>query len=134
MGKFIHVRAAKFGIQPGEQAELVNDGTYGKALAEYLRTKLIERGYAAPYVCCEDWGWWVELKTAPFAFGVCIYGIERPDGSLDLCCTDGAAGPRCWNWKQFRFLDTRLWAEKLHADLLAIFGRRQRGKRAGRVG
>lgn len=62
----------------------------------------------------------MELKTAPFAFGVCVYGIERPDGSLDLCCTDGAAGPRCWNWKQFRFLDTRLWAEKLHADLLAI--------------
>jgi hypothetical protein len=50
---------------------------YGKALAQYLQLKLGERGYDAPFICCEDWGWWVELK-APFTFGVCIYcGPER---------------------------------------------------------
>ena len=37
MGNFIHIRSSKFPILPGEKEELVNDGMYGKALAEYLR-------------------------------------------------------------------------------------------------
>ena len=72
MDKLIHIRSAKFPILPGEREELVNEGMYGKALAQYLQGKLRERGYAAPFICCEDWGWWVELKAAPVAFGVCI--------------------------------------------------------------
>jgi hypothetical protein len=34
--KFIHISSAKFPILRGEKEELVNEGTYGKALAEYL--------------------------------------------------------------------------------------------------
>jgi hypothetical protein len=121
MGRFIHIRSSKFPILPGEKEELVNEGTYGKALAEYLRSQLQERGHDAPFVCCEDWGWWVELKTAPFAFGVCIYSGPEEDGSLDFACTDGASGPRKWNWKKFRFVETTPWVNKLHDDLMAIF-------------
>ena len=72
MKTFIHIRSTRFPILPGEEEELLNEGTYGKALAEYLQAELAKRGYDAPFVCCEDWGWWVELK-APFTFGVCIY-------------------------------------------------------------
>jgi hypothetical protein len=54
MHNFIHVRSAKFPILPGEREELVNDGTYGKALAEYLQKELTDRGYHAPFVCGED--------------------------------------------------------------------------------
>ena len=50
---------------------MMNEGTYGKALARYLQEKLQERGCLAPFVGCENWGWWVELKNAPFTFGVC---------------------------------------------------------------
>jgi hypothetical protein len=57
MGKFIHIRSSKFPILPGEKEELVNNGMYGKALAEYLQAKLRNRGYDAPFVCCEDWSW-----------------------------------------------------------------------------
>ena len=56
MAGFIHVKSSKFPILSGEKEELVNDGTYGKALAEYLRVKLMERGYSVPFGCCEDWG------------------------------------------------------------------------------
>jgi hypothetical protein len=121
MGQFIHIRSAKFPILPGEKEELVNDGMYGKALAEYLQAKLKERGYYAPFVCCEDWGWWVELKNAPFAFGVCIYCGPKTDGMLDLFCTDGATSSRIWSWRKFAFIDTAPWAQKLHGDLVAIF-------------
>ena len=98
----------------------MNNGMYGKALAEYLQAKLRNRGYDAPFVCCEDWGWWVELKTAPFAFGACIYSGPEEDGPVDFVCTDGAAAPRKWSWKRFRFVDTSLWVEKLHEDLMAV--------------
>jgi hypothetical protein len=120
MGKFIHIRSSKFPILPGEKEELVNDGMYGKALAEYLQAKLKDRGYLVPFVCCEDWGWWVELQTAPFAFGVCIY--SKPEvGPVELVCTDGATGPRKWSWKRFGFVDTTPWVTRLHDDLLAVF-------------
>jgi hypothetical protein len=121
MGKFIHIKSSKFPILPGEKEELVNDGMFGKALAEYLQAKLTDRDYNAPAVCCEDWGWWVELKIAPFGFGVCIYSGPEEDGPVDFVCTDGAIGPRKWSWKRFRFVDTSPWVEKLHADLMAIF-------------
>lgn len=121
MDKFIHIRSTKFPILPGEKEELVNEGMYGKALAEYLQAKLRDRGYDAPFVSCEDWGWWVELKTAPFTFGVCIYCGPERDGPLDLFCTDGAAGRRQWCWRRFRFVETTPWVEKLHEDLVSIF-------------
>ena len=121
MGKFIHIRSSKFPILPGEKEELVNDGMYGKALGEYLQAQLTDRDYDAPFVCCEDWGWWLELKTAPFAFGVCIYAGPEEDGPVDFVCTDGATGLRKWSWKRFRFVDTSPWVRKLHEDLLAIF-------------
>lgn len=38
MGPFIRVQSPKFAIVPGEAEELVNDGMYGKALAEYSQT------------------------------------------------------------------------------------------------
>lgn len=121
MDKFIHIRCAKFPILPGETEELVNEGMYGKALALYLQSQLQERGYHAPFVCCEDWGWWVELKGAPFAFGVCIYCGPIEDGPSEFLCTDGAAAKRKWSWKQFRLVDTTPWVDRLHTDLLAIF-------------
>lgn len=121
MGKFIHIRSAKFPILPGEEEELVNEGMYGKALAEYLQVKLKDLGYNAPFVCCEDWGWWVELKDAPFAFGVCIYCGPDVDGVLDLFCTDGATALKKWSWRKFGFIETTPWAQKLHQDLVSIF-------------
>ena len=125
MSRFIHLRSSKFPILPGEKDEVVNDGLYGKALAEYLQLSLGERGYDAPFVCCEDWGWWVELNAAPFAFGVCIYsgdysGDEK-DGPADFVCTDGASGRRQWSWKKLRFIDSSPWVDKLFDDMMAIF-------------
>jgi hypothetical protein len=121
MDKFIHIRSPKFAILPGEKEELVNEGMYGKALAQYLQGKLKERGYDAPFFCCEDWGWWVELKGTPFVFGVCIYCGPERDRLLDLFCTDGATRPKQWSWRKFRFVDTTVWSAKLYEDLISIF-------------
>ena len=121
MGKFIHIRSPKFPILPGEDDEIINDGMYGKALSEYLQSRLIERRYEAPFVCAEDWGWWVELRGAPFTFGVSIYALPETNDPIEFVCTDGAVSPRKWSWKQFRFIDTAPWADKLHKDMIEIF-------------
>jgi hypothetical protein len=119
---FIHIRSAKFPVLPGEEEEIVNPGMFGKALGEYLQAELGKRGYDAPFVCAEDWGWWVELTSAPFTLGVCIYAGPREGEQAEFLCADGAtAGTRAWNWKQFRFIDTAPWIDVLYEDLLAIF-------------
>lgn len=121
MSKFIHIRSSAFPILADEEPELVNEGTYGKALAEFLQAALIARGYDSPFVCCEDWGWWVELKGAPFAFGVCVYCLDSASDPMEFVCTDGALSNRKWSWKRFRFVDTAPWTDKLLDDLTAIF-------------
>ncbi len=122
MGTFIHIRSSKFPVLPGEKDELVNEGMYGKALAEYLRLRLSERGYDVTSICCEDWGWWVGLKATPFTFGVCIYsGRDEEGGPQEFACTDDAIGPKKWSWKKLRFIETSTWVKKLHGDLMAVF-------------
>jgi hypothetical protein len=120
-GGFIQIKASKFPVLPGEKEELVNEGMYGKALAQYLQAKLVDLGYDAPFICCEDWGWWVELRGAPFVFGVCIYSKAREEGPVDFVCTAGVSLPRKWSWKKFRFVDTSTWVEKLDRDMIAVF-------------
>lgn len=120
MDQFLHIRSSKFPILPGEEEELVNDGIYGKALALYLQQQLVERGYDAPFVCCEDWGWWVELKMAPFAYGVCVYRFDQDKEPAEFCCTDAPVGKRKFSWQKFRLIETAPYREKLFADLKSI--------------
>lgn len=98
-----------------------NEGLYGKSLAQYLQENLASRGYDVPFICCEDWGWWVSL-AAPFDFGVCIYAAPN-DGKdpEEFVCTDSTGGRRAWSWRKFRFIDTAPWSKKLDQDLIAIF-------------
>ena len=120
MDRFIHIRSSKFSILPGEKEELVNEGTYGKALAQYLKEKLSDQGYASPFVCCEDWGWWVELSGASFVSGVCVYSKVENDRLFDFVCVCEPDEGRTWSWRRFRFVDTSSWALKLQSDLLKI--------------
>ncbi len=121
MKDFIHLRSARFPELPGETEEMVNPGTVGKALALHLQERLQANGREVPFLCCEDWGWWVELADAPFRFGVCIYSQPAEGEAMEFCCTDGVVAERIWQWRRFRFIDTAPWAEALHGELLAIF-------------
>lgn len=121
MGKFIHIKSAKFPVLSGEEEEIFNEGTYGKALAEYLQIKLTERGYTVPFVCAEDWGWWVELSLTSIRSGVCIYAIPETSDPIEYICTDGFNGDKKWSWSKFRFIDIKPMAAKLFDDLNDIF-------------
>lgn len=118
---FIHIKSAKFPILPGEEEELVNEGMYGKALALYLESSLKELHYDVPFICCEDWGWWVEIKGQPFTLGVCIYGSADLDTTHELCVMVSIQPGRKWSWKRFGFVDTTSRVTTLFEDLRDIF-------------
>jgi hypothetical protein len=120
-GKFIHIRSSKFPILSGEDDEIVNEGMYGKALAEYLQVQLGAKSYEVPFHSAEDWGWWVELAGEPFKFGVCIHSAAPYGKGDEFVCTEGSLKPRHWRWSKFRFVDKTDAAEKLERELIEIF-------------
>ena len=119
---YIHVRSPKFVVHPGEDDELVNEGMYGKSLALYLWNELKKNGYEVPFICCEDWGWWMEIAGHPFALGLCIYGqLNEKTNQLELSTTVSPEEGRRWSWSRLRLVDTSPVVQKLHADVVAIF-------------
>ncbi|MEN1682082.1 MAG: hypothetical protein AAGJ46_21085 [Planctomycetota bacterium] len=120
MRRFFLVRSAKFPVLDDESEELVNEGTYGKALALYLQSALRDRGYDTPFVCCEDWGWWVELKLPQKAIGVCCYRLSPEAGISDFVCSPSPESPRMWSWRRFRFVDLSDQIAALRQDLTSI--------------
>jgi hypothetical protein len=78
-------RSDLFRIDLQEDAE-TNPFCYGKALAEWIRTKFGELGYQPELAIAEDWGWCVMLKRDPFPLWIgCgnerseFYGSVTPD-------------------------------------------------------
>jgi hypothetical protein len=107
---------------PGEAEELVNEGMYGKACAQYLQTALARHGYSIPRITCEDWGWWVEVAELDFACGIGVYGkqIEKTQ-DLDLCVTVLTPKGKKWSWRKLRSIDTTTEVERLHEAIRGIF-------------
>lgn len=120
MAAGIHISSTRFPILPGEEAELVNEGTYGKALAEYLAAKLQERSWDVPFVCCEDWGWWVSVKGQPFELGLCCYGASDAGEKPELYVMLSREGGRKWSWRQFRSIDTTARVDALFDEIKDI--------------
>lgn len=119
---FLHIRSPKLRILPGEDDELVNEGMYGKACAQYLQSNLANRGYSIPFVVCEDWGWWVEVKGLDFTCGIGVYGLQIDDSDdLDLCVTVLTPKGRKWNWTKLRSIDTSAEVDRLHDAIRSIF-------------
>ncbi|GAA5496401.1 hypothetical protein SAMN02745181_0296 [Rubritalea squalenifaciens DSM 18772] len=118
---FIHIHSRKFPIQPEEADESVNEGIYGKALADYLAEQLRTRGYQVPFTCGEDWGWWVEILGQPYSLGCCVYGASDADENPELCVKISRDPERKWSILKFRMIDTHARVGKLQEDLKAIF-------------
>lgn len=121
MPKFLHIRSAKFPVLPGEDDELFNEGTHGKAFAMYLQDALTQHGYNCPSYCCEDWGWWVAVRLPTKAIGLCCYRLGPDDGTCDLVCSPSPQKDLVWSWSKLRFIDLRDELEVLIASLVKVF-------------
>ena len=101
----IVIETDKFPILEGEEEELVNEGMYGKGLCLYLQKELPSEGMEAPFFCCEDWGWWIEVKDKDYVLGLCIY--SDPDGGPGInpkkyVVISSITNETKWSWSKFR--------------------------------
>jgi hypothetical protein len=79
-------KSDRFAIEPGEDEE-TNPFCYGRQLASWMRTQLIEKGYAVEDVIPEDWGWCVMCARKPFMLWVGCVSLHdnektRPEGAI----------------------------------------------------
>lgn len=66
----IWIKSTSFEVEEGEDSE-TNKGIYGKALAQWLASKLKENGEKVVDVIAEDWGRCILLKEKPPTFIGC---------------------------------------------------------------
>ena len=121
MARFILIRSSKFPVLEGEESELVNPGTYGKAFALYLQSILVAKGYEIPLVCCEDWGWWVELKLEHMTIGLCCYREHDENTECRFVCSTSPENNRVWSWRKFCTIDLTSELDRLVDDLTTAF-------------
>lgn len=102
-GTCIELHSDKFPILSGEEDEIVNDGTYGKALCIYLENKLPLAGVEVVRFLCEDWGWWIEVRVKEFTLGLQIYSDSMPgEHPRKYAIMSGIDKNRIWSWRKFR--------------------------------
>jgi len=75
-----------FEIIPGEDLA-TNPGRYGKSLADWLASKLPEKGYEVQDVIPEDWGWCIVCKQGPVRLWVGC-------GAMDMVSVGNQSTPR----------------------------------------
>lgn len=105
MTEFLHIRTAKFPVLEGEEDEIVNPGTYGKSFAEFIQQSLDKAGFDVPFICCEDWGWWVEVALPQKRIGITCYRNHDDNRECDFVCSPSPEKNRVWIWSKFRFVD-----------------------------
>lgn len=66
----IWIKSTSFGVEDGEDSE-TNKGVYGKALSQWLASKLKENGEQVVDVIAEDWGRCILLIKNPPTFIGC---------------------------------------------------------------
>lgn len=119
---YIQIQTSQFPILNDEEDELVNPNTYGKSFARYLESHLKKRGYVIPFICCEDWGWWVEVSFEAMNDGICCYREHDENSECKFVCAPGLEPGRKWSWRKFRFIDVSNEHDKLVSNLMSIFG------------
>lgn len=119
--EFVQIESDKFPIQPGEDEEIVNDGMYGKALAEYLQKEMVKIGYDAPSFCAEDWGWWLGVSKDNYKSGLCIYCTSEPPALKTYAICEEAQSFTKWSWSKFKKISYEKEILQLRADLMSVF-------------
>lgn len=76
-------RSTLFEAEPGED-EQTNPRIYGRQLARWLKTRMVQCGYEVEEIIAEDWGWCVMCQRTPYSLWIgCAnvgdYDTEKPD-------------------------------------------------------
>ncbi|RXK53518.1 hypothetical protein ESB00_17650 [Oleiharenicola lentus] len=82
----VRFRSKKFPPYESEEEQL-NPGIWGKRLAEYLATRLAEKGIETGEINAEDWGWFLPIKTTGPAIALCCGHQDGEDDEF-LCFSE----------------------------------------------
>ena len=82
----VEFRSSQFPPYDGEE-EQINQGLWGRRLAEYLARQLAEKGIATEQMVAEDWGWYIPVRNEGFQLALCC-GHQNGDDDEFLCFTD----------------------------------------------
>jgi hypothetical protein len=115
MKTHVTFRSSKFPPYEGEQEE-INDGIWGRRLAEYLSQELTRRGVAVGKVVAEDWGCYIPVEDEAGWLGFCC-GHQHGDDDEFQCFTDPST-PIVRKW--FRKVDRTASLERLIGAVRAI--------------
>ena len=78
----------------------------GMPLDEITTADLLKKaGYAIPFIVCEDWGWWVEVKLPAKSIGITCYRDHDENTECEFVCSPSPEKDKVWNWPKFRFVD-----------------------------
>lgn len=115
MRTHIELRTASFPADPDE-AELINEGRYGRKLAEYLGANLPTFGFDIEGIHPEDWGWQIQLRNEEFNLWIGVGNYdEYEDGFL---CFIEPSKPSVRRW--FKKIDTTQTITRLSEALDSI--------------
>lgn len=101
-------RSDLFGVEPGED-EGTNPGRYGRGLAQWLASRLAERGYVGANAAPEDWGWRIDWESPAFRGWVGC-------GNMDGMDESAAASSESLTWHCFPVVDVPVLARLLRRD------------------
>lgn len=118
---FVHIRTDLFQPMPGEEEEVINEGMFGRALAEYLQQELRKLGMESGNAFHEDWGVYLEVRSKA-RLGLCLYAGPSGDGKLsEWVVSDTATHRRQFRWRKLQWIDIGDEIDALRAAVLAIF-------------
>ncbi|MEM7052939.1 MAG: hypothetical protein AAF446_00180 [Pseudomonadota bacterium] len=121
-GQCILIESSKFPVLEGEEDELVNEGMYGKALCLYLQNELPKKNINVPSLCCEDWGWWIEVQSGDFEIGLCIYADpESGKSPTRYAIMSSITQGKKWVWSKFRSIDVSKDVIKIMDSVETVF-------------
>jgi hypothetical protein len=121
--EFIHIQTTRFLVEPGEDEEIFNEGTYGAALSTYLEIELNKRGYTGGAIC-EDWGYWLGVSHPENPNTVLQAGVYCPNGEnenpMEYVVLVMTHKTKKWVWSKFKFVSFAPKIVKLQADIRDI--------------
>jgi len=121
MSQFLHIRTEKFPVLEGEEEEIVNPGTFGWSFAQYIESTLKKAGFDVPFIVCEDWGWWVEVKLQCKRIGITCYRDHDENTECDFVCSPSLEKDRVWSWSKFRFINIGAELSAIRKALVETF-------------
>ena len=84
----LEFESSAFAPVPGED-EATNPGVFGKALAQWVASRLHLAGIAVGEIIAEDFGWVIPISSEPYSLHVACSSGETPNAWMVFAFSEG---------------------------------------------